>query len=253
VQGTGAGTFEFWWNRDGGVQFIRDAHSLYFEQAAELGVPGLLLTLVLLVSLAVLALAARARLRGPSEIGAHAAVTAAFLAFLFHAGVDWMWESTAVTVLAITSGAIAVTAGAAPAARPRLARLPALGLAALALAVCLVQLPGLASTSHIRDSREAFRAGARAEAVEEADHAIEAEPWAASPYVQRAVLEESAGALVAAAVDIRRAVEREPTNWRHYLALARIEAKRGRGRRALAAYRQARRLRPRSPFFSRSG
>src|SRR5947207_762594 len=38
VEGTGAGTFELWWNRDArGDEFVRDGHSLYLEAAAELG------------------------------------------------------------------------------------------------------------------------------------------------------------------------------------------------------------------------
>ena len=40
--GTGAGTFEFTWNRNGRTsEFVRDGHSLFLETMAELGWPGL--------------------------------------------------------------------------------------------------------------------------------------------------------------------------------------------------------------------
>ena len=47
-----------------------------------------------------------------------------------------------------------------------------------------------------------------------------------------------------AAADIRRAWQLEPTNYRHPLLLARIEALQGKVRRALEAFRDARRLAP---------
>ena len=42
--GIGPGTFEFWWSQHGSIPgFIRDAHSLYLETLAELGIVGLAL------------------------------------------------------------------------------------------------------------------------------------------------------------------------------------------------------------------
>src|SRR5215211_5373594 len=63
VKGIGAGTFEYWWNRDDGEEFVRDAHSLYLESLGELGIPGLLLVLVFLLGLLALGLRARFTLR----------------------------------------------------------------------------------------------------------------------------------------------------------------------------------------------
>ena len=49
----------------------------------------------------------------------------------------------------------------------------------------------------------------------------------------------------------RTATEEEPTNWRTWLALSRLEARTGDAEAALAAFREARRLNPRSPLIRR--
>jgi hypothetical protein len=247
VKGIGAGTYEYWWNRDDGREFVRDAHSFYFESLAELGIPGFALGLLLLAGLAALAVRARSLVEDRGETAAAVALTAAFLVYLFHAGVDWMWESTAVTVLALCAAAI--SAGPLAGSAHRRSWDVRVAIVAVAVVALLVQVPGLVSTSKVRESQEATRAGDIGTAFERADDAVEAQPWAASPYVQRGLIEELTGRFAAASVDLRRAVLREPTNWRPQLLLARVEAKRGRVRRALADYRRARRLRPRSVFF----
>jgi hypothetical protein len=247
LQGIGPGTFEFYWNRDGGLQFVRDAHSVYIEQAAELGLPGALLTVGFLLAIGALGLAARIRLKDPSHAGAAAALCAAFIVFLFHAGVDWMWESTAVTVLALA--AIALAAGsvrrsrAAPDWRLRST------LIAAAVCACAVALPGLLSTLKLRASREAFMGGNQSLAHSEADAAVARLPSAAGPYLQRGLVRWAQGDLPAAGEDLRRAKDREPLNWRPPLLLARLEAEQGHTRASIRAFRDAKRLRPASPFL----
>src|SRR5437764_1367648 len=266
--GLGAGTFDFWWDPEARNQdFGRDAHSLYLQTLAEMGWPGLLLLVVFLGTLLWLAIRQRVRLRGPPAIGASAGLIAAFAAFLLTAGVDWMWESTAVTVLALLAvgTAIAVPAGADPVAAPggaaavaadgRSARLRVpwrVGMTLLAVLACLVELPGLVSTSEVRRSQSSVRTGAFDNALRQANDAIDAEPWAATPYVQRALVEERTGRLAAARVDLQRAMSREPTNWRHPLTLARVEAELGDSQAALHYYQRARRLHPLSPVFKPS-
>jgi hypothetical protein len=247
LKGLGAGTFEFWWNQEGGIQLVHDAHSLYLEHLAELGLPGLLLLLCALGALGTLAALARARADDPADAGALTACLAAFLVFLLHAGVDWMWESTAVAALAL--GSVAVAASARSGERTPLGWPVRASLVVLALVAILVQLPGLVSTSRVRDSQKSFRAGDVEAALTEATEAADAEPWAASPFAQRALVEEASGRLKAAAVDARRAIEREPTNWRHRVVLARIEAKRGHTKVALREFRRGRELRPEATVF----
>lgn len=250
ARGTGAGTFEFWWNRHEGGEHVLDAHSLYLESLAEIGTFGFLLTVAFLLALLALALRARARIERAHSAGAHAALTAAFVVFLFYAGVDWMWESAAVSVLALAAIALAAAARGAPDVER--SRAPRVALVVAALVACLVQAPGAVSERALRDSRDAIEAGDGTRAAERASDAVRAEPWSASAYVQRGLVAEAAGRLDAAAEDLREATEREPTNWRNHLLLARVEARRGRTAQALASFRKAKRLVRRSIFLQPS-
>jgi O-antigen ligase len=259
--GIGAGTFEFWWDRDAvNPEFVRDAHSLYLESLAELGWPGFVLVALFLVTLLWLAIRARRHLRGPPAIGASAGLIGAFAVFLLTAGVDWMWESTAVAILALLAiaAAGAVPVGDAEGAAgvrvlPRPLPVPwRVAATVLALVACLIELPALVSTSEVRRSQSSVRAGALDRALRQVNDAIAAEPWAATPYVQRALIEEREGKLQAARVDLERAIAREPTNWRHPLALARVEAELGDARAALRFYERARRLHPLSAVFAQT-
>jgi hypothetical protein len=97
--GSGAGSFDDYWlvHRTIGA-FVEDAHSLYLETAAELGLVGLtLLGCALLVPLAA---AARGRLDPLAPIAA-----AAYVTFLVHAGLDWDWEMPATTLAGLALAA----------------------------------------------------------------------------------------------------------------------------------------------------
>ena len=139
VKGIGAGSFEFWWSRNTQLpSFERDAHSLYLEQLAELGVPGLVLVLAFVFGLLLLAL--HAPPAAESERAAWAAALAMFAVFLFAAGVDWMWETTAVTALGLIAGALAAARpGPSPASFAPGARV---AVVVIALIAFLAQLPG---------------------------------------------------------------------------------------------------------------
>ena len=75
-------------------------------------------------------------------------------------------------------------------------------------------------------------------------------PGARPATAQRAVVLERLGLGARAAADARRAADREPTNWEHWVVLARIEAERGRIGPAVAAARRAAALNPRAPLFA---
>lgn len=250
LRGHGAATYEYEWNTRGTGGFVRDAHSLYLETLAELGVIGLGLLLLIFAAIAAAALLA---LRGsPSDQsrGAVAASTAAIAAFAFGAGVDWLWESTAVPVLAFALAGVVILASSRQVPHVPLAVRIIFGVGALGLT--LVQMPGLVSTSEVRKSQQAIAAGDVAAARVHADQAIDAQPWASSPLVQRALVDERAGDLEAARTELRQAASLDPRNWRIPLLLARVEARSGNADAALAAFRRARELRPNGQFF-RSG
>ncbi len=244
VKGIGAGSFEFWWNRDGANgEFLKDAHSIYLEAWTETGLPGLMLMLLFLGGLGFAVLRGRAGLsRG--ALGVHAGLAGVFAVFLLQAGVDWIWESTAVTVLVLVAAGVA--AGAASRQRESAvgSASTAVGLLMVALLAVVLQLPGLASDANLRASREAARAGDYGEAVARATEAIEAQPWGASGYGQRGLAYEAREDFVDASGDLAVARKKESTNWRWALLDARVRAGLGDAAGAAAALEQAKRLRP---------
>jgi hypothetical protein len=249
LDGTGAGTLEFWWNQHAtDAEFVRDAHNLWLQNMAELGLPGLLL--IVAVAVAALFVAARARWRSRRNVsaGITTAFLAAFIVFLLHASVDWMWQLPAVTVLAL--GGIAVVGARGAVRRWRLRWPLRTAVVALAVMAGLIQLPGLISTATIRYSQAAERAGNASAALAWARDAVDAEPWSATAYEQRGLVLEAAGQYSAAAADLRRAIDHEPANFTHWLILARIEAERGRLPAAAFDLRRAHALRPLAQVFT---
>lgn len=246
-KGSGAGTFEYTWNQRADYGFVRDAHSLYLEALSELGIPGLALILAFISGIALAAWRAIALLGSHPDRGVLAGGLGAISAFLLGAGVDWLWESPAVTVLAMVLVGLVVLTSARPSKPPSWPLRIGLFIGAL---VCLaIQLPGLVATSEIRKSQQALRTRDVTEAREHADNAIDAQPWASSPLVQRSLVDERAGAYDAAIAELRAAADRAPMDWRIQLILARVEARRGNAEAALAALAEAKRLRPASQFF----
>jgi len=93
LRGIGSGNFRVRWLRERPVpESARDAHSLYLETAAELGLLGL----------AALGLLLAGSVAGVRRGGAGVAVAAAALAaFAVQAGIDWLWEMPAVSLPAL--------------------------------------------------------------------------------------------------------------------------------------------------------
>ena len=249
LSGTGAGTFEFWWNRHAtDPEFALDAHSLWIQNLAELGLPGLLLIVGVVVAALVTAVAARRHARRRASAGATTAILALLLVYLVHASVDWMWESTAVTVLALV--AVAVLSGRLGTRGAPLGWRVRAPLVAVAVLAAALQVPGLLSTSEVRRSQGAVRAGHPALALSWANDAVSSEPWSASAYEQRALVLETSGRYVAAARDVHRAITHEPMNYAHWAVLARIDTERGMLDLAVQDLAEARLLRPHAVMFA---
>jgi O-Antigen ligase len=97
LAGAGAGAFAVEWLKlPDRPDAARDAHSLYLETAAELGVVGLALLLLFIGGVG----AAGVRL-GRLDARAAAGPAAALATWAFHAGLDWDWEMPAVTLVAL--------------------------------------------------------------------------------------------------------------------------------------------------------
>jgi O-antigen ligase len=97
LNGEGSGGFRAAWLREREFrESVRDAHSLYLETAAELGLVGLLALGLLVAGCALAAVRA-----GPAAAGS----VAALAAFALHAGIDWDWEMPALTLVALALAA----------------------------------------------------------------------------------------------------------------------------------------------------
>jgi O-antigen ligase len=97
LAGSGAGGFRVTWLKEREIQDpAQDAHSLYIETAAELGIVGLLL--LGLIFFGLLDAVRRAYKVAP---GATAGLAAGIAAWALHAALDWDWEMPGVTLVAI--------------------------------------------------------------------------------------------------------------------------------------------------------
>jgi tetratricopeptide (TPR) repeat protein len=123
-------------------------------------------------------------------------------------------------------------------------------LVAVAAGALIIQLPGILSTSDIRRSQAAERAGHAGAALALARDAVSAEPWSASAHEQQALVLEAGGQLEEAGRQESLAASREPANYAHYLIRARIETELGELGAALRDYQHARRLRPHAAVFA---
>ncbi|HEY5815548.1 MAG TPA: O-antigen ligase family protein [Solirubrobacterales bacterium] len=253
LTGTGSGTFEYWWTRNADVEeIVRDTHSLYLQTLGELGIVGLAL---LATFLAIVLVGGGTVLLGapPPARSALAAALAGCAAFCITAGVDWMWQLPVLPVAMLLLAAALLTGASRPEPpAPPDRGLPAparLALAAVALgAIVAIAIP-LASTGLVRSSEAEARAGDLAAALEDARTAQNVQPGAASPRLQQALVLEQQGDYPTAVEAARAATEREPTNWRTWLVLSRIEAENGEAAAAVRDYRQSRSLNPLSSFF----
>jgi hypothetical protein len=251
LEGTGSGTFEYWWAQNGSQPlFVRDAHSLYIETLGELGIVGFaFLVCFLLWSLrAGLLRWVRA---APWQRTQLAAALAGSAAFCLVAAVDWVWELAVVPVVFLLLISVLVSAGDRQPEDgfrlPILGRLVTAGFAIVAMVVIAVPL---ASTIAIDQSQARVRSYDLSGALSAARTAQNVQPYAATPRLQEALVLALRGELESATAAARAATQREPTNWRTWLILSRIETRRGNAPAATSDYRKARSLNPRSPLFA---
>jgi len=215
--GSGAGTFRTEWlqRRESGEFLVNDAHSLYLETWAELGVIGLLW---LGVGLALILGAPIARLRSPDGTAA-AAVLAAGLALAVHAGIDWDWEMPALFVWLFATGGLLLAADGTrpPRAPSRFARVVG-GLICLTLAITPVLVAR--SQAALDRSSAAFARGDCRSATDAALTSLDSLRLRAEPFAILGWCNLRAGRADLGVAAMRSAAARDPDNWQYAYGLA---------------------------------
>jgi tetratricopeptide (TPR) repeat protein len=244
VLGIGPGTFEYYWAREGDPDaaiFVRDAHSLYLEMLAELGPFGFLLV-VGFIAAVLIAGAIRTFRARDEDRSILAAAVAGCVAFAAAAAVDWIWELAALGAVFMLLAAVVVADERSGRAASTAGRIATAGLAVLGLIAVAVPFT---ATSLVERSREAVAEDRLDDALQDARDAVAVQPSAARPRIQEANVLELMGDVGGALVAAREATDREPTNWRLWIVLSRLEARAGNAEAAVDAFTEAQSLFPR--------
>jgi tetratricopeptide (TPR) repeat protein len=247
ITGIGPGAFELWWTRDVAEgEELREPHSLLLGQLAEQGLVGAAIMLLLLALLTAGAVRAARTAQGTTGSALALALCSAWIAFLLQAQVDWLWETTALAMLALVGAAVLVASqaeGRSSRSRRRSAQIR-YPLAALAILAGAATVPGIVAVERVRASFSQLVIGDTTEALETADEGVSAAPWLASPYATRAIVRLRATDVSSARADALKAIDLEPTNWRHRVLLAAIEDAAGDEAASAAALSDAKDLNP---------
>ncbi len=231
--GGGAGTYEQWWRQHRPTSLdVRDAHNLYLETLAELGLVGFALLAVVL-ALPFVAARSRAVPLVPVALGA-------YVAFLVHAGIDWDWEMPAVMLTGLACGAAALVAargeGIRLGARVRYSAVAALAAVGVFAAMTFVGNRALDSGNSAATAHNWSKAAADARA------ARTWLPWSSEPWRLLGDATFGQGDFTAAAADYRHAISLDPRNWELWFDLGYATS----GKQSRAAFAHAKALDPRN-------
>ncbi len=223
LRGAGAGTYQQYYPRYRSERsYVVDAHSLYLQTLAELGIVGLILIGTVVLG-AILGLGLY--IRGPDR-GPVAALLALVLSWAVHQGFDWDWQMPAVTL------DVFMLAGLGLARREDgkagLTGLP-LGRTAVALGwLVLAVAPLLTATSYarVRNASREMLSGECANAKEAALSSLSLSAKRTAAYTIVGICDLKLGYAQAAAQAMGQAASLEPQNWEQWfwLAVARAAA-----------------------------
>lgn len=246
VTGIGAGGFAAWWGEHQTVGlFILDAHSIFIENLAELGLAGL--ALVVGFFGVTVAAALRARRRDPMNPVCGVAL-AVLVAGVLQASIDWMWELPAAFILVIVSAALLTgpTIGGRP-TEPHSQFGYGVAILLVGWIAILAAASSLVTEVKLTDSQQAVRRGDLSTAESDARSAGALQPWSSAPYLQTALVQQRRSDLPGARASIREAIRRAPDNWQVWLVQARLAAASGDLDRSLQTLSRSNRLRPLAP------
>jgi Flp pilus assembly protein TadD len=238
ILGGGAGTYERYYlqHRPSGLK-VRNAHNLYLETLADLGPIGLLLLLVGLGAPVLAGLRARHEALVPAAFGAYAA-------FLLHAGADWDWQMTAITLTALTCAVGLLNSDSGGAWSVPIGDRRVRGIALGAIAVLAVfALVGLRGNAAAASSQRAADARHWVSAESSARTAVSWEPWSSDARVALGVALLGEGRDAEARSAFQAAIDRSPDSWEAWYDLARAST----GAARTQALARARHLDPREP------
>ncbi len=251
--GHGAGTYRFSWHRLRHEPVANlQAHSLYLQAFAELGLIGGLLVLAMVGVLLWTGIAAWRAAEGPQR-DLFAALLGACFAFAICSAIDWFWEIAVIGAVFFLASGVLVAARCAQVADARTSgngqgapRGFGFTIAGLAVAwIAMVALVGpLLVDRELSASNSAVVDGNLAGAVSDAETARKVEPWATTPLKQLGLLAEREGNYPAAVEWFDKAIDRESDNWLLFYLRARVEHEAGRNGAAERDLREARRLNP---------
>ena len=241
-RGNGAGTYENLWNQRRPVTFeIKDAHSLYIEVMDELGLAGIVLLSLALISILVAFARGmwRARDRYP-----YAVLTAAMFAWLVRAGIDWDWEMPAVTLWLFCAGGAALAVSGRRRTRPvRIAAPLRLVMSLACFAIALVPAAVAVSQHRLEQAQAASSSGDCTTTEREAQRSLDVVGFRPEPRQLIAYCAAQRGDFGLAFSEIRHAIRDDPDYWRYRYDLALMLA--ASGRDGVPAARAAEALNPR--------
>jgi hypothetical protein len=214
LAGSGAGSFEGWWLQHRTVAMkVRDAHSLFAEQLAELGIVGLGLLVLTFATGFVAAWRNRRHPFVPIAFGA-------LVAFLVHASVDWDWEMPAVTLCGLAfAGSLFLPGKQESYGTSTRAPLRLAGVAVLvaASAFAFVAMNG---NRVLGQARNAADRGDPAAAARHARTAARWAPWSSEPISIQADAALEQGTLAKARMLYRQAIRKDSRDWELWFGLA---------------------------------
>jgi len=234
--GTGAGTFVYEWAERRTLDFpVQDAHSIYLDVLADLGLVGLAL---LLVALLVPFGAALVRRREDRVLWS--AVVAVTGMWLVRAGIDWDWEVPALTLPAVALLAVACARDAGrPAGRRSRGRVPRILVGLAILLLVLTPARVWSSQRALNASLEAFRQGDCATSVDKALAAQKAFGARPEPFELLGYCDVRVGQSALGEKMLEAAIRKEPRSWELHYGLALVRgARREDPRPALLAARR---------------